>query len=56
MLSFLLKNAGTIVVALIILAIVVAIVANMIKCRKKAKSSCGGGCASCPMAGACHKK
>ena len=48
-------NAGTIVVTLGLIALVAWIIATMRRDRKQGKSSCGAGCASCPMAGKCHR-
>ena len=54
MLSWISNNIGTIIVSLIVCAIVAVIVIRMIKNRRKGKSSCGCGCADCPMSGSCH--
>ncbi|MDE6538687.1 MAG: FeoB-associated Cys-rich membrane protein [Ruminococcus sp.] len=43
---------GTVITGLILLAIVVSIVAKMIKDRKNGKSSCG--CKHCPNSSNCH--
>lgn len=46
---------GTFIVGLIVLAIVAAIVRNMIKAKKAGKSiQCGDGCAHC--GGNCHSR
>ncbi len=45
---------STIIVAAIVGIIVLAIVINGIRNKKKGKSSCGCGCAGCPMSGKCH--
>ena len=50
MLTWLRANWGTILVALIIAAVVIAIVYGMRRDKRAGKSSCGGNCASC---GAC---
>ncbi|MBR6029880.1 MAG: FeoB-associated Cys-rich membrane protein [Clostridia bacterium] len=55
MLNALMDNAGTIGVSLLLAALVTLIVLSLRRDRKRGKSSCGSGCASCPMAGACHK-
>ena len=47
-------NVGSIAVGALLLAVVVAIVVSKIINRKKGKSSCGCGCASCALAGQCH--
>lgn len=44
----------TIIVAVIIAGVFLAIVINGIRNKKKGKSSCGCGCAGCPMSGKCH--
>lgn len=54
MLSWLIENIGTIAVALVLAAVVALIIIKMYKDKKKGKSSCGSGCAHCPMAGKCH--
>ena len=53
-------NAPTIIVALVVLAVFVAIIWGAIRNRKKGKAacscgSCGGGCAGCPLSGKCHQ-
>lgn len=55
MLSWIINNIGTIVVALIICTIAAIIIVKMIKDKKKGKSSCGCGCSNCPMSGSCHR-
>lgn len=56
MLAWLTENLGTIVVALILLAVVTAIIVSMIRDKKKGKSSCGCDCAHCGCCGSCHKR
>ena len=56
MLQEIMENAGTIVVSLGLAGIVAAIVAKLRKDRKQGKSSCGGSCGCCPMAGSCRKQ
>ena len=51
--GFLAANAGTIVVGLIVLAVVVLIIMSIRRDKKNGKSTCGGNCAHC--AGACHR-
>ena len=46
---------GTVIVALVLVAIVGLIVWSMVKDKKKGKSSCGGNCAHCG-AVCCHKE
>ncbi len=54
MLAWIIGNIGTIVIAAVLLAVIVLIIRYMIGNKKKGKSSCGSGCASCPMSGKCH--
>ncbi len=54
MLEWLGANVGTIITLLIVAAIVIAVIAVMRNDRKKGRSSCGSGCANCPMSGSCH--
>lgn len=54
MLTWLAGNIGTIIVCAVLIVIVALIVANMIRNKKKGKSSCGCGCSNCPMSGSCH--
>ena len=58
MLTFILANGGTILVAALLLAVVFLIVCSIIKDRKRGKSSCGcgGGCGHCASSGICHGK
>lgn len=55
--NWLTENIGTIVVCIVLVAIVTAIIVNMVRKKKAGKSmvcSCGN-CKSCPMSGNCHK-
>ena len=54
MVQMIAENAGTIVVTIGLIAVVAAIVVKLRKDRKQGKSSCGGNCGTCPMAGKCH--
>ena len=54
MIDFLVNNIGTISVSLLLIAILSAIVAVMVRNKKKGVSSCGGGCSGCPFSGRCH--
>ena len=55
MLQGIAENAGTIVVSLALIGIVVLIIARLRKDKRRGKCSCGGNCGCCPMAGSCHK-
>ena len=54
MLAWLTENMATIIICAVLIAVVSAIIVSMIKNKKKGKSSCGCGCADCPMSGSCH--
>ena len=47
MLEWLAANIGTIIVALIVIAVIAFVVARMVKDKKEGKSSCGANCAHC---------
>lgn len=49
-------NLLTIGILLVLGAAVFAIVFSLIREKRKGRSSCGGGCAHCPMAGTCCRK
>lgn len=48
-------NAPTIIIAVIIAAIFIAIVVTGIRNKKNGKSSCSCGCGGCAMKESCHK-
>ena len=50
------SNLLTIAILLVLAAAVFAIVFSLIRDRKKGRSSCGSGCAHCPMTGKCHQQ
>ena len=58
MLIWLMENMATIIISAVLVFVVAAIIVNMIRGKRKGKSSCG--CANCPagsscaMNGACH--
>lgn len=52
MLAWFVNHAATILISIAVLAVVVLIVAGMVKNKKKGKTSCG--CGNCPMGEACH--
>ena len=56
MLQFLIENAGTIVLSVVLAGLVIAVVWNMIRRKKhgiSSCSSCGCGCSSCSSEGGC---
>lgn len=56
MFNWISENLATIIICAVLAAIVVAIIAGMIRNKKKGKSSCGCACSGCPMSGSCHKE
>ena len=55
MFRWIVENAGTIAVSLLLIGLVSLIVVRLLKEKKQGKCSCGGNCGSCPMCGSCHK-
>ena len=49
-------NASTVIVALIVAAIFVAIIVSQVRKKKQGKGSCSCGCSDCSMSGICHEK
>jgi len=54
MFAWLIANLGTIILILVIAAIVGLIIFNMVKNKKRGKSSCGCNCCNCPNSDSCH--
>ena len=60
MLTWLMENMATIIISAVLVLVVAAAIASIVRGKRKGKSSCGCGCASCPagsmcaMNGACH--
>ncbi|MGN0548128.1 MAG: FeoB-associated Cys-rich membrane protein [Acutalibacteraceae bacterium] len=55
MLAWLSENLATVIICAVLIIVVAAIIFNMVRNRKKGKSSCSCGCSNCPMSGSCHK-
>ncbi|MBQ1685605.1 MAG: FeoB-associated Cys-rich membrane protein [Clostridia bacterium] len=53
--KWLIENWTTLLVIAAIATLVALIIVKMVRDRRAGKSSCGCGCASCPMSGSCHK-
>ena len=49
------ENWTALLVIAAIATLVALIIVKMVRDRRAGKSSCGCGCASCPMSGSCHK-
>lgn len=56
MLTWISENIANIIICAVLIAVVAAIIVSMIRNKKKGKSSCGCGCADCPMGSSCHSK
>ena len=54
MLPWILDNMATIIISAVLLLVVAAVIASMVRGKRKGRSSCGCGCAGCAMNGACH--
>lgn len=55
MLLWLENNWGTLLVAAVLALIVGLVIYKMILDRRAGKTSCGGNCAGCALAGRCHE-
>lgn len=56
MIQFITENLATIIAAVVVFALVAAAVVKIVRDKIRHKSSCGCGCANCPISGSCHKK
>ena len=56
MFEWIAKNAATLITALVLLLILGGAVFAIIRSKKKGRTTCGCGCANCPMSGSCHSK
>lgn len=56
MFAWIAENIATIVICAVLVLMVTAIIASIVRDKKKGRSSCGCKCGSCPMAGSCHSK
>ena len=56
MLTWLSQNIATIIICAVLAIIFGLMLWSLLRDRKKGKSSCCGGCASCALAGQCHPK
>lgn len=56
MFAWLMENMATIIISAILLAAVAAVIAGMVRGKRKGKSACGCGCAGCSMNGFCHSQ
>ncbi|MBQ7736265.1 MAG: FeoB-associated Cys-rich membrane protein [Oscillospiraceae bacterium] len=54
MIAWLTANAGTVLVALVLLSAVALILAGMRRDRRQGRTSCGCSCENCALHGQCH--
>lgn len=55
MFKWIAENWATLICGAAVIALVSLAVIKLVRDKKKGKSSCGCGCANCPMSGSCHK-
>ena len=55
MIPWIIENAGTIIISLILVAIVTGVIISIIGDKKMGRTTCGGSCASCKMCAACRQ-
>lgn len=55
MIEWISENIGTIAVSLVLIGMVCAVAAKMVRDKRNHKTSCGCGCEHCAMSGTCHK-
>lgn len=51
--NWLAGNLATVLICLALVGVVTAIVAHLIRTKKRGGSGCGCGCGCCPMSGSC---
>lgn len=54
MLTWIMENMATIIISAVLILMAAAVIAGMVRGKRKGKSSCSCGCAGCAMNGACH--
>lgn len=55
MLTWIMDNMATLIISVVLIIMVAAVVASMVRSKRKGKSSCGCGCSGCAMSGVCHQ-
>lgn len=55
MLTWIMDNMATLIISAVLIIMVAAVVASMVRSKRKGKSSCGCGCSGCAMNDACHQ-
>lgn len=54
MMTWLVNNISTIIICIVLIGVITAIVAYMVRNKRQGKTSCGCGCKNCAMSGYCH--
>ena len=49
-------NIATIIISVVLMIVVAAVIVGMVRGKRKGKTSCGCGCASCPAGSGCAMK
>ncbi len=56
MFQWIIDNAGTIFVSLLLIVMVSAVIVQLRRDKKQGRHSCGSNCGCCPMSGSCHRQ
>lgn len=56
MLAWISQNTANIIIGAVLLAVILGIIASMIRKKKQGKTSCGCGCKDCGLSEICHEK
>ena len=56
MFTWIMENMATIIISAVLIIVVAAVIAGMVRRKRRGKSACGCGCADCAMNSACHPK
>lgn len=56
MLQWLMQNAATIIVSIVIAILTIAVIRKLIRDKREGKASCGCGCTNCAMQENCRER
>lgn len=56
MLSWFAENLSTILIGTALAVVAALIIVQLVRNRRRGKTSCGCGCRNCPMNGDCHSR
>ncbi|MDD6563484.1 MAG: FeoB-associated Cys-rich membrane protein [Clostridiales bacterium] len=54
MMTWILNNISTIIICFVLIAVVAAVIAYIVRNKRQGKTSCGCGCENCAMRDSCH--